>query len=56
MGADKAIHVEADDQLHPLRVARILKEIILMKNFNVAILGKQAIDDDYNQTVQTNLS
>lgn len=51
MGADKAIHVSAEDQLHPLRIARILKHVILMKNFNFVIMGKQAIDDDYNQTV-----
>lgn len=51
MGMDKAIHVEASDGLHPMKVAQILREIITQQDFNLVLLGKQAIDDDYNQTV-----
>eukprot|EP00210_Caulerpa_lentillifera_P002948 g2815.t1 len=52
MGMDKAIHVETPDGLHPMKIARILKQVILQKDFNLVLLGKQAIDDDYNQTSQ----
>ncbi|CAG8511430.1 377_t:CDS:2 [Paraglomus occultum] len=53
MGADRAIHVEADDStLQPLAVAKLFKAIIEKENSNLVILGKQAIDDDSNQTGQ----
>ena len=51
MGADQALHVTSEDQLHPLRIAQILKSLVKMKDFNLVLMGKQAIDDDYNQTV-----
>ena len=51
MGADSAIRIDTRDALHPLRVAQLLKELIGMKGFDFVIMGKQAIDDDYNQTV-----
>lgn len=56
MGADKGIHVEVDDKtaehLEPLHVAKILAKIAADQKFDMVILGKQAIDDDANQTGQ----
>lgn len=52
MGADRGILVESDDELQPLAVAKILKEIITQEEPNLVIMGKQAIDDDSNQTGQ----
>lgn len=52
MGADRAIHVETDEKLDPLNVAKILKAIAQQEQPDLFILGKQAIDDDANQTPQ----
>ncbi|PHR22331.1 MAG: electron transfer flavoprotein subunit beta [Hoeflea sp.] len=52
MGADRAILVEAEGVVEPLAVAKILKGIIGEENPDMVILGKQAIDDDSNQTGQ----
>ena len=52
MGADRAILVEADGIVEPLAVAKILKGIVGEENPDLVILGKQAIDDDANQTGQ----
>ena len=52
MGADRAILVETDAEVEPLAVAKILKEIVTEVNPGIVILGKQAIDDDSNQTGQ----
>lgn len=52
MGADHAILVETDAEVEPLAVAKILKEIVAEMNPALIILGKQAIDDDSNQTGQ----
>ena len=52
MGADRAILVEAEGVVEPLAVAKILKGIIGEENPDLVILGKQAIDDDANQTGQ----
>ena len=52
VGCDRGIHVNTEDILEPLAVAKILKKIIQDENINLAILGKQAIDDDFNQTGQ----
>jgi electron transfer flavoprotein beta subunit len=52
MGADRAILVETDDDLEPLAVAKILKAIAEEEQPGLVILGKQAIDDDSNQTGQ----
>jgi len=52
MGADRAILVQTDDELQPLAVAKILKAIVDREKPQLAILGKQAIDDDSNQTGQ----
>ncbi|MBT6442324.1 MAG: electron transfer flavoprotein subunit beta/FixA family protein [Alphaproteobacteria bacterium] len=52
MGADRAVHVETDADLQPLAVAKILKAIADEEQPGLIILGKQAIDDDSNQTGQ----
>lgn len=52
MGADRAIHVETDAVLQPLAVAKLLKAIAAREQPQLFILGKQAIDDDANQTGQ----
>jgi len=52
LGADRAILVETDVELQPLAVAKLLKAVVQKENPNFAILGKQAIDDDCNQTGQ----
>lgn len=56
MGADKGIHVvtdmTTDQQLQPLAVAKIFKQIMETKEFDMCFIGKQAIDDDYVQTGQ----
>ena len=52
LGADRAILVESDAELQPLAVAKLLKAVAEKENPNFAILGKQAIDDDCNQTGQ----
>jgi len=52
LGADRAILVETDAELEPLAVAKLLKAVAQKENPNFVILGKQAIDDDCNQTGQ----
>ncbi len=57
MGADKGIHVITDFNLEPFHVAKLFQKIIEQKAsasnpISLAILGKQAIDDDANQTSQ----
>ena len=52
MGADRAILVECDDDVEPLAVAKILKAIADEEGPGIVMLGKQAIDDDCNQTGQ----
>jgi electron transfer flavoprotein beta subunit len=52
MGADRAILVQTDDAVEPLAVAKILKAIADEEQPGLIILGKQAIDDDSNQTGQ----
>ncbi|MBB3313726.1 electron transfer flavoprotein beta subunit [Rhizobium sp. BK196] len=52
MGADRAILVETDDAVEPLTVAKILKGIADAEKPGLVIVGKQAIDDDSNQTGQ----
>ena len=52
MGADRGILVEHDGVTEPLAVAKILKGIIADENPGIVLLGKQAIDDDCNQTGQ----
>jgi electron transfer flavoprotein beta subunit len=52
IGADRAILVETDAELQPLAVAKLLAAIAAKESPQVVILGKQAIDDDCNQTGQ----
>ena len=52
MGADRAILVQTDDSIDPLSRARVFQEIIGRENPDLVLLGKQAIDDDNNQTGQ----
>src|SRR5471032_2636713 len=52
MGADRAILVETDVELQPLAVAKLLKAVCAKESPQIVILGKQAIDDDSNQTGQ----
>ncbi|HUO91872.1 MAG TPA: electron transfer flavoprotein subunit beta/FixA family protein [Rhizomicrobium sp.] len=52
MGADRGILVKADGDVEPLAVAKILKSIVEAEKPGLVILGKQAIDDDSNQTGQ----
>ena len=52
MGADRGILVETDAELQPLAVAKLLKAVVEKEKPDLVILGKQAIDDDANQTGQ----
>ncbi|OSQ30342.1 electron transfer flavoprotein subunit beta/FixA family protein, partial [Thalassospira sp. MCCC 1A03138] len=52
MGADRAILITVDGPVEPLSVAKLLKGVAAAENPNLVILGKQAIDDDANQTGQ----
>lgn len=51
-GADRAVHVETDVVLEPLTVAKLLKAVAEKEQPQLLLLGKQAIDDDANQTAQ----
>jgi electron transfer flavoprotein beta subunit len=52
IGADRAVLVETDVELQPLAVAKLLKALVDQEQPGLVILGKQAIDDDCNQTGQ----
>jgi electron transfer flavoprotein beta subunit len=52
IGADRAILVQSDAELQPLAVAKLLKAVVQKEAPQLVILGKQAIDDDANQTGQ----
>jgi electron transfer flavoprotein beta subunit len=52
LGADRAILVQADTELQPLAVAKLLRAVVEKESPGLVILGKQAIDDDANQTGQ----
>jgi electron transfer flavoprotein beta subunit len=52
MGANRAIHVVTTDAVQPLTAARVLLKLIEKEQPQIALLGKQAIDDDCNQTGQ----
>jgi len=52
MGANRAIHVVAEDEVQPLTAARVLLKLIEKEQPDLVLLGKQAIDDDANQTGQ----
>jgi electron transfer flavoprotein beta subunit len=52
MGADRAVHVVTDETLDSLMVSTLLKAIVMREKPSICLLGKQAIDDDCNQTGQ----
>ena len=52
MGADRAILIQSDDEVEPLGVAKLLAKVVAEEEPGMVILGKQAIDDDSNQTGQ----
>src|SRR5204862_5314187 len=52
MGADRGVLVQTDVELQPLAVAKLLKAVIEKEQPELVIIGKQAIDDDCNQTGQ----
>ena len=52
MGADRAVHIETEVALEPLAVAKLLKAVADKEQPQILLLGKQAIDDDANQTAQ----
>ncbi len=52
LGADNAIHVQTEETFEPLSIAKILKYFVQKHSINLVILGKQAIDNDCNQTGQ----
>ena len=52
MGADRGILIETESEIQPLSVAKLLKEVCDQEKPELVILGKQAIDDDANQTGQ----
>lgn len=52
MGMDRAIHIKTEETFEPINIAKILQKIVEQHQPNLVILGKQAIDDDCNQTGQ----
>ena len=52
VGADRGIHVKSENYVEPLGIAKILKKIVEKEKPDLVFLGKQAIDDDCNQTGQ----
>ena len=52
IGADRGIHVKTDNYIAPLGIAKILKKVVEKEKPDMVFLGKQAIDDDCNQTGQ----
>jgi electron transfer flavoprotein beta subunit len=52
MGADRGIHIQTDEEIEPLAVAKLMKVIVDKESPDLIIVGKQAIDDDSNQTGQ----
>ena len=52
MGADRGIHIEALHDIEPLAVSKLLKAVVERENPTLVLVGKQAIDDDCNQTGQ----
>jgi electron transfer flavoprotein beta subunit len=52
MGADRGIHIKAEQELQPLSIAKVLAWIVKKETPQLVLMGKQAIDDDCNQTGQ----
>src|SRR5690606_24113076 len=52
MGADRGIHIQTDEDIEPLVMAKLLKAIVAQEQPGLVLMGKQAIDGDNNQTGQ----
>ena len=52
MGADRGIHIKTDNDLEPLAISKIISKVGLEEKPSIILMGKQAIDDDSNQTGQ----
>ena len=52
MGADRGIHVKTDNDLEPLAISKIISKVVEEEKPSIILMGKQAIDDDSNQTGQ----
>ena len=52
MGADRGILIKASDEIEPLSVSKLISKIVEIENPGLILMGKQAIDDDSNQTAQ----
>ena len=52
MGADRGVHIQTDERLEPLVIAKMIKAVAEKEGTDLVILGKQSIDDDNNQTGQ----
>ena len=52
VGADRGIHVKTESTIKPLSIAKIIKIIVEKEKPDLGFMGKQAIDDDFNQTGQ----
>ena len=52
LGADTAVHIKSDQAIEPLAAAKVLGEYFKQSGAKLVLMGKQAIDDDYNQTGQ----
>jgi len=52
LGADRGIHIDAEDKLEPLNIAKLLAQVVEQEQAQLVILGKQSIDSDNNQTGQ----
>ena len=52
MGADRGIHINSDADLEPLNISKILMKVVENEKPDIVLMGKQAIDDDSNQTGQ----
>ncbi len=50
MGADRGAHILTDMPLLPLNIAKLLAAVVMKESASMSLLGKQAIDDDCNQT------
>jgi len=50
MGMDRGVHVQTDDDLEPLAIAKMLKEVAAAEGADLIVMGKQAIDNDYGST------
>ena len=52
MGADRGIIIKANDDIEPLSVSKLVAKIVEIEQPGLVLMGKQAIDDDSNQTAQ----